>query len=169
MVGVPALDRCDCGPSLRITWPAFTAASLRIRSGPSSSATHSAVSALMIVRNDTYWNRWNALRWPRNRSASSSNMAPASVSIAIAEQRLHDAIHRRAARALNQHGHTGRHIGSQRRDQFLLTGEMSCPAAEGGGGMGGHFADRVQARYALLARERAGARVQRRGVGPEFA
>jgi len=65
IVGVPAFDRCDCGPSLRITWPALTAARRRMASGPSSSATTSAVSALMIVRNVTYWNKWKKLTCPR--------------------------------------------------------------------------------------------------------
>ena len=26
MVGVPALEKCDCGPSLRIGWPPFSVA-----------------------------------------------------------------------------------------------------------------------------------------------
>ena len=50
MVGVPALEKCDCGPSLRIGWPPFSVASLRIIAGPHHSDSASAVSAPRIAR-----------------------------------------------------------------------------------------------------------------------
>jgi hypothetical protein len=50
MVGVPALEKCDCGPSLRIGWPPLSVASLRITAGPHHSDSASAVSALRMPR-----------------------------------------------------------------------------------------------------------------------
>ena len=46
MVGVPALTRCVCGPSLRTDWPIFLAASQRITAGPK---TKEMVSAVMVA------------------------------------------------------------------------------------------------------------------------
>src|SRR6476660_4186278 len=46
MVGVPALEKCVCGPSVRIGWPPLNSASLRIAAGPHHSDNASAVSAL---------------------------------------------------------------------------------------------------------------------------
>jgi hypothetical protein len=50
MVGVPALVRCDLGPSSRTAWPIFLAASQRITGGPKTSESSSAVPAASIVR-----------------------------------------------------------------------------------------------------------------------
>ena len=96
--------------------------------GPASSETASAVSVDMIVRNVRYWNRWNPLTYPFNRSASSSSMTLASV--AVVEQRADDAIHRRRARALDQHRDTVVQIAAQRRDQRGLIGVMRRARAE---------------------------------------
>jgi len=51
MVGVPALEKCDCGPSLRIGWPPLSWPSLRITAGPSHSESASDVSAARMPRN----------------------------------------------------------------------------------------------------------------------
>ena len=50
MVGVPALARCDCGPSWRITWPIWNARSLRISHGPNTRLMSSAVMLAAAVR-----------------------------------------------------------------------------------------------------------------------
>ena len=50
MVGVPALVRCDLGPSSRTAWPIFLAASQRMTAGPAISEIASAVSAASTVR-----------------------------------------------------------------------------------------------------------------------
>ena len=50
MVGVPAFERCDWGPSLRTAWPIWCWVSRRIISGPASSEIASAVSTARIVR-----------------------------------------------------------------------------------------------------------------------
>ncbi len=57
MVGVPALLKCDCGPSLRITWPALRSVRRRIVAGPNTSDTNSAVSAARMVLKVRYWKR----------------------------------------------------------------------------------------------------------------
>ena len=49
MVGVPALVKCVCGPSVRIGWP-LNSASLRIIAGPHHSDSDNAVSALRMPR-----------------------------------------------------------------------------------------------------------------------
>ncbi len=51
MVGVPALTRWVCGPSLRTDWPIFIAVSLRIIHGPSMNEMISAVIAASTARN----------------------------------------------------------------------------------------------------------------------
>ncbi len=50
MVGVPALVRCDLGPSSRTAWPIFLAASQRMTPGPAISEIASAVRAASTVR-----------------------------------------------------------------------------------------------------------------------
>jgi hypothetical protein len=50
IVGVPALVRCDLGPSSRTAWPIFLAASQRITGGPNNSDNSSAVPAASMVR-----------------------------------------------------------------------------------------------------------------------
>ena len=50
MVGVPALVRCDLGPSSRTAWPIFFAVSQRITRGPNISEIASAVSAASTAR-----------------------------------------------------------------------------------------------------------------------
>src|SRR5690606_3277310 len=44
IVGVPALEKCDCGPSLRIGCPPLSWPSLRITAGPHHSDSMSAVN-----------------------------------------------------------------------------------------------------------------------------
>ncbi len=51
IVGVPALARCDCGPSCRITWPIWKSRSRRISQGPSTRLMKSAVRLAAAVRN----------------------------------------------------------------------------------------------------------------------
>ena len=51
MVGVPALVRCDFGPSSRTDWPILEAVSLRITSGPVSNDIASAVRQASTARN----------------------------------------------------------------------------------------------------------------------
>ena len=51
MVGVPALTRCVCGPSLRTGWPIFFAASQRISAGPKTKEMDSAVMVASTARN----------------------------------------------------------------------------------------------------------------------
>ena len=43
MVGVPCFFRCDSGPSVRITWRAWSASSLRMTQGPMMKETTRAV------------------------------------------------------------------------------------------------------------------------------
>ena len=50
MVGVPALEKCDCGPSVRIGWPPFSRDSRAITDGPSHSDSASAVRAPRMAR-----------------------------------------------------------------------------------------------------------------------
>jgi len=50
MVGVPALTRWVCGPSLRTDWPIFSAVSLRITAGPTMKEIVSAVSVASTAR-----------------------------------------------------------------------------------------------------------------------
>src|SRR3546814_9071887 len=50
MVGVPALEKCVFGPSLRIGWPPLYWARRRITAGPHHSDSASAVSALRMPR-----------------------------------------------------------------------------------------------------------------------
>ena len=50
MVGVPALEKCDCGPSLRIGWPPFSRDRRSITVGPSQSDSARAVKALRMAR-----------------------------------------------------------------------------------------------------------------------
>ena len=51
IVGVPALARCDCGPSWRMTWPIWNSRSRRISHGPSTSEMTSAEMLATAVRN----------------------------------------------------------------------------------------------------------------------
>ena len=50
MVGVPALVRCERGPSSRTAWPILYAVSLRITYGPRISDTASAVRQASTAR-----------------------------------------------------------------------------------------------------------------------
>jgi hypothetical protein len=50
MVGVPALTRWVCGPSLRTDWPIFFAASQRISGGPKRKEIDSAVIVASTAR-----------------------------------------------------------------------------------------------------------------------
>ncbi len=50
-MGVPALARCDCGPSSRIDWPIWNRFNMRIMRGPSTSEITRAVTAAIAVRN----------------------------------------------------------------------------------------------------------------------
>ena len=50
MVGVPALTRWVCGPSLRTDWPIFSAVSLRMTAGPTMKEIVSAVSVAITAR-----------------------------------------------------------------------------------------------------------------------
>src|SRR5690606_34537163 len=124
MVGVPALTRCDCGPSSRTTWPALSWVSLRMIAGPASSETASAVSALMMVRKVRYWNRLNPLIESLSKPASSSSMASPSVGRGIPAQRRDDALHRGRSRPLDQHAHARREQLFERRDEAGLVGIM---------------------------------------------
>ena len=54
MVGVPALVRCERGPSSRTAWLILYAVSLRITSGPASSEIASAVSVASTARKVMY-------------------------------------------------------------------------------------------------------------------
>jgi hypothetical protein len=54
IVGVPALARCDCGPSCRITCPIWKSRSFRIIHGPSARLSASAVRLAAAVRNVMY-------------------------------------------------------------------------------------------------------------------
>jgi hypothetical protein len=51
IVGVPALARCVCGPSCRITWPIWNARRRRIRNGPRTRLRNNAVTLAPAVRN----------------------------------------------------------------------------------------------------------------------
>ncbi len=51
MVGVPALEKCVCGPSCRIGWPPLYWPSLRIIAGPHHNDSANAVSAPRMPRN----------------------------------------------------------------------------------------------------------------------
>jgi hypothetical protein len=51
MVGVPALARCDWGPSWRITCPIWKSRSLRMSHGPSTRLMTSAVRLAAAVLN----------------------------------------------------------------------------------------------------------------------
>ncbi len=99
MVGVPVLARCVCGPSVRTTCPAFSAASLRIISGPSSSATASAVSAAMIARKVMYWKRCSDVKCRAIHSARSSSIGCPLFSVFVVVvaglQRRDHLLHRR--------------------------------------------------------------------------
>jgi len=59
MVGVPALDKCDCGPSLLIDSPIWSAFSLRIMYGPTNKLMISAVMAAQADRKVIYLNRFS--------------------------------------------------------------------------------------------------------------
>ena len=50
MVGVPALTRWVCGPSLRTAWPTFSSVSLRMTQGPENSPMPSAVRLASTAR-----------------------------------------------------------------------------------------------------------------------
>ncbi len=50
MVGVPALTRWVCGPSLRTDWPIFFAVSQRITAGPKTKEIASAVMVASTAR-----------------------------------------------------------------------------------------------------------------------
>ena len=50
MVGVPALEKCDCGPSLRIGWPPLSWPRRRITAGPHHNDRNSEVSAARMPR-----------------------------------------------------------------------------------------------------------------------
>ena len=51
IVGVPALDRCVCGPSSRTDWPIFMCASHAIIRGPTTNEMTSAVIVASTARN----------------------------------------------------------------------------------------------------------------------
>src|SRR5262245_58902104 len=102
MVGVPALDRCVCGPSLRTTCPAFRSASFWISVGPNSSDIASAVSAAMMVRKVMYWNRCKAVKCRAIQSASSSIIGCALPCFLLVSKGRDDLIHAGGARALDQ-------------------------------------------------------------------
>ena len=51
MVGVPALARCDCGPSCRMIWPIWKSRSVRINQGPKIMLIANAVRLAAAVRN----------------------------------------------------------------------------------------------------------------------
>ena len=53
IVGVPALARCVCGPSCRITCPIWNSRRRRISIGPSTRLSASAVTLAPAVRNTT--------------------------------------------------------------------------------------------------------------------
>ncbi len=50
IVGVPALARCDCGPSCRMIWPIWKSRSLRMTHGPKIRLIASAVMLAAAVR-----------------------------------------------------------------------------------------------------------------------
>ncbi len=50
MEGVPFLEKCDCGPSIRISWPICRFFRLRMSSGPKMKLTIMAVIPARAVR-----------------------------------------------------------------------------------------------------------------------
>ncbi|MNJ79739.1 hypothetical protein D3C77_778560 [compost metagenome] len=54
MVGVPFLDRCDCGPSVRTDWPICRVCRVRIIQGPSHKARIRDVSTPRMPRRVRY-------------------------------------------------------------------------------------------------------------------
>ena len=48
MVGVPCLDMCQVGPSVRMAWPAFSRCSSGISSWPAMAATPKAIIKLRM-------------------------------------------------------------------------------------------------------------------------
>ena len=75
MVGVPALLRCDLGPSSRTACPIWFSTSRRIIVGPTISVMASEVSTLRMPRNVRYLNTPKALAHPLSQSASHSNIS----------------------------------------------------------------------------------------------
>ena len=59
MVGVPALEKCDFGPSSRTTCPTLPKRSFSIIQGPSSKPSASAVITAKIARTVRYEKRLN--------------------------------------------------------------------------------------------------------------
>ena len=55
IVGVPALDRCDFGPSFLIFWPTLVFVSKSITNGPKKIVIIKEVSIESIVRSVMYW------------------------------------------------------------------------------------------------------------------
>src|SRR5690349_1167497 len=157
MVGVPALTRCVCGPSLRTTWPALSAASRMIRPGPSSSDIASAVSAAMIVRKVMYWNRCRAVKCRAIQSASSSSIDGASGGGGLFFQRRHDLLHAGRTGAFDQAGHTRMQLARERGGQRGLVGVVLAASAEGLGRRRTQRTDREQPLDAGRLRTRADA------------
>ena len=100
MVGVPALEKCVCGPSLRIGWPPLSWASLRITAGPTT-ATGPARSA----REDAAEGEVAEQAGQALQLSSRGQLDSMRCFASCGSTRLDDPVHRAAARTLHQYAH----------------------------------------------------------------